>query len=169
MMKTDAKKISLYGMLLALSMVLSYVEAILPLHIGIQGAKLGLPNLVTMIGLYGIGPMPTLVISLLRILLVSFLFGNTMTLAYSFSGFLLSFLLMLAMQRVGGFRRTIISVFGAVMHNLGQLLAAMVLLHSSVLLYYFPMLLIAGILAGAVIGLAAGWITERILPFLRKG
>ena len=111
-------------MLLALAMVLSYVEAMIPINIGVPGVKLGLPNIVTVIGLYSIGALPTLVISFLRILLVSFMFGNTMTLAYSFSGFALSFGAMLLMRKAGGFHRTVVSVSGGVMHNVGQLLAA---------------------------------------------
>lgn len=88
-------------MLLALAMVLSYVEAMIPINIGVPGVKLGLPNIVTVIGLYSIGALPTLVISFLRILLVSFMFGNTMTLAYSIAGFALSFGTMLLMRKVG--------------------------------------------------------------------
>ena len=127
----NARKTSLYGMLLALAMVLSYVEAMIPINIGVPGVKLGLPNIVTVIGLYSIGALPTLVISFLRILLVSFMFGNTMTLAYSISGFALSFLTMLLMRKAGGFHRTVVSVSGGVMHNVGQLMAAVALLHSA--------------------------------------
>ena len=167
-MRMNTRKTSLYGMLLALAMVLSYVEAMIPINIGVPGVKLGLPNIVTMIGLYSIGGLPTLIISVLRILLVSFMFGNTMTLAYSFSGFALSFLTMLLLRRIGGFHRTVVSLMGGVMHNVGQLLAAMALLHSPVLLYYLPVLMVAGVVAGALIGVLAGLITERILLFLRK-
>lgn len=99
-------------MLLALAMVLSYVEAMIPINIGVPGVKLGLPNIVTVIGLYSIGALPTLVISFLRILLVSFMFGNTMTLAYSIAGFALSFGTMLLMRKAGGFHRTVVSVSG---------------------------------------------------------
>lgn len=155
-------------MLLALEMVLSYVEAMIPINIGVPGVKLGLPNIVTVIGLYSIGALPTLVISFLRILLVSFMFGNTMTLAYSISGFVLSFGTMLLMRKAGGFHRTVVSVSGGVMHNVGQLMAAVALLHSQVLLYYLPVLMVAGVIAGALIGLVAGLITERIQLFLRN-
>ena len=90
-MNQKAKKISLYGMLLALSMVLSYIEAILPFGIGVPGVKLGLPNIVTVVGLYSIGTPATLLISFARILLVAMSFGNAMTIAYSLAGFFLSF------------------------------------------------------------------------------
>lgn len=155
-------------MLLALAMILSYVEAIIPINIGVPGVKLGLPNIVTVIGLYSIGPVPTLIISALRILLVSILFGNTMTLAYSVSGFVLSLVTMVLLMKIGGFQRTVISVTGGVMHNVGQLIAAILLLHSEVLLYYLPVLMVAGVVAGAVIGLVSGLITDRIYTYLRS-
>ncbi len=167
-MKMNSKKTSLYGMLLALAMILSYVEAIIPINIGVPGVKLGLPNIVTVIGLYSIGPVPTLIISALRILLVSILFGNTMTLAYSVSGFVLSLVTMVLLMKIGGFQRTVISVTGGVMHNVGQLIAAILLLHSEVLLYYLPVLMVAGVVAGAVIGLVSGLITDRIYTYLRS-
>ena len=154
-------------MLLALAMILSYVEAIIPINIGVPGVKLGLPNIVTVIGLYSLGPVPTLIISVLRILLVSILFGNTMTLAYSLAGFALSFLCMLALIKIGGFHMTVVSITGGIMHNVGQLMAAVLLLHSDVLLFYLPVLMVAGVLAGAVIGIVSGLIADRIQTYLR--
>ena len=166
-MKITSKKTSLYGMLLALAMILSYVEALIPINIGVPGVKLGLPNIVTVIGMYSLGPIPTLIISFLRIILVSFMFGNTMTLAYSLAGFGLSFLTMLILLKIGGFHMTVVSVTGGVMHNVGQLAAAVLLLHSAILLLYLPVLMIAGVAAGAVIGLVSGLITDRIRTYLR--
>lgn len=166
-MKITSKKTSLYGMLLALAMILSYVEALIPINIGVPGVKLGLPNIVTVIGMYSLGPIPTLIISFLRIILVSFMFGNTMTLAYSLAGFGLSFLTMLILLKIGGFHMTVVSVTGGVMHNVGQLAAAVLLLHSEILFLYLPVLLIAGVAAGAVIGLVSGLITDRIRTYLR--
>lgn len=154
-------------MLLALSMVLSYVEAMIPINLGIPGVKLGLPNIVTMIGIYSIGAWPTIVISILRILLVSFMFGNTMTLAYSFSGFILSFCSMILLKKVGGFSGSVVSIMGGVMHNVGQLLAAIVILHTKQLALYFPVLLVAGVISGAIIGLIAGLISKRIRLYLQ--
>lgn len=168
MKNNAAKRVSLYGLLLALSMVLSYVEAILPVNIGIPGVKLGLPNLVTVTGLYTLGVVPTMLISFLRILLVAATFGNAMTLCYSLSGFLLSLAVMLLLRRLGGFSSVTVSICGGVMHNIGQLLSAVFLLHSAVLFYYFPVLFAAGMAAGAVIGLLAGLVQQRIRHFLTR-
>ena len=167
-MKMTSKKTSLYGMLLALAMILSYVEALIPINIGVPGVKLGLPNIVTVIGLYSLGPVPTLIISFLRIILVSFMFGNTMTLAYSISGFALSFLTMLILLKIGGFHMTVVSVTGGVMHNVGQLVVAIVFFDSGYLIYYLPVLLITGVVTGAVIGVIAQAVYIRIDKFLHK-
>lgn len=154
-------------MLLALSMVLSYVEAMLPISLGVPGVKLGLPNIITVIGLYTLGVMPTLLVSLLRIILVAMSFGNAMTIAYSLAGFFLSFSSMLLLKRLS-LSRTAVSIGGGVMHNLGQLLTAMLLLHSPQLMLYFPVLLAAGIAAGAAIGLLAGLMTDRLRSFIHR-
>ncbi|WP_031553567.1 Gx transporter family protein [Oribacterium sp. FC2011] len=167
-MKISSRKTSLYGMLLALAMILSYVEAMIPINIGVPGVKLGLPNIVTVIGLYTLGAVPTFIISILRILLVSFMFGNTMTLAYSLSGFALSFLFMTVLIKIGGFQRTVVSITGGVMHNVGQLLAAVLLLHSDALFFYLPVLMVAGVVAGALIGLVSGLIADRIHMYLHQ-
>ncbi len=166
-MNQKAKKISLYGMLLALSMVLSYIEAILPFGIGVPGVKLGLPNIVTVVGLYSIGTPATLLISFARILLVAMSFGNAMTIAYSLAGFFLSFGGMLLLKS-WQLSRTAVSICGGVLHNLGQLLTAMLLLHSPQLLLYFPVLLAAGIAAGAAIGLTAGALSTHLHRFLQR-
>lgn len=160
-MSKNAKKVSLYGMLLALSMVLSYVEAMIPVNIGIPGVKLGLPNIVTVLGLFTAGTIPTLLIGVLRILLVSFLFGNTMTLMYSFSGFFLSIFVMLLLKKIG-ISHVVLSIAGGCAHNTGQLLAAAWLLHSSQLAFYYPVLFAAGIAAGFAIGILSGILLKRL-------
>ncbi len=166
-MNKRSKQISLYGMLLALSMVLSYIEAMLPINLGIPGVKVGFPNIVTVIGLYTIGPIPIMLISFARILLVAMTFGNAMTIAYSLAGFFLSFGGMLLLKKLG-LSKTAVSISGGVLHNLGQLGVAIVLLQSPQLMYYFPVLLLAGIVAGALIGLMAGILIVRLDRFLKR-
>ena len=90
-MGKNTKKLTAYAMFLALSMILGYVESLLPMPFPIPGIKLGLANIVSILGLFSIGAVPTAVITLLRVLLLAILFGNMMTLSYSMAGFLLSF------------------------------------------------------------------------------
>lgn len=159
------RKISLYGMLLALAMVLSYIEAILPLSIGIPGVKLGLPNLVSILGIFSIGTRGTVLISLLRIFLTAATFGNAQTLLYSLLGWGLSMSGMLLMKRLH-FGMLSISVTGGMLHNLGQLLAAVFLLKSPVLFTYLPVLLFSGVVSGAIIGMLGGVMTARVGQYL---
>lgn len=165
-MNGKIKKLVMDAMYLALSMIFSYVEAMLPINLGIPGVKLGLANSVSVIGLYSIGAWDTLLVGIARIIAMAMLFGNAVTIAYSLAGFLLSFLGMLLLRRLG-LTRMAVSIGGGVLHNVGQLLTAVALLHSPQLMYYFPVLLAAGIVAGALIGLLAGLIHSRIKGILR--
>jgi Predicted membrane protein len=94
-MDKDTRKMTSYAMFLALSMILGYLESMIPTPFPIPGIKLGLANIVNIIGLFSLGILPTGIISFLRVLLLSMLFGNLMTLSYSMAGFFLSFFVMI--------------------------------------------------------------------------
>ena len=93
-MKLNTKKVAYLGMLIALAFVLSYVEVLLPLNIGIPGAKIGLANIVTVVALYTIGAKNSLILSIVRVILVGLTFGNFAMMLYSAAGALLSFTMM---------------------------------------------------------------------------
>ena len=157
------KTVARFGLLIALALVLSYLESLLPLSFGVPGIKLGLPNLVVIFALYRLSPRSAAaVISLLRVLLVSVLFGSVMSLAYSAAGAVLSFLVMWVLKRSGKFGCTGISVAGAVAHNFGQILTAAVLLETSRLTWYLPVLCVSGTAAGICIGLLSALLIKRI-------
>ena len=160
-----ARRIAIGGMLTALAMIFSYVEALLPFSPGIPGIKLGLANLVVLTGLYRIPPHDIFLVSLARILLPGFLFGNGFSILYALSGGLLSFLCMylLICRRKQLLSPPAASAAAAVCHNTGQLLAAAVIVHTAGVLYYLPVLIAAGILAGLITGLLASRIL-RVLP-----
>lgn len=160
-------KITFYGMSLALSLVLSYVEAMIPIGIGIPGAKIGLANIVTVMLMYSAGAGAAFTVGLFRIVLSGFMFGNLFAIFYSSAGFVLSFAVMLLLKKSGKFGITGVSTAGGVMHNTGQLAAA-VLLTNEAVLAYFPVLAAAGIAAGAVIGIIGGIMTSRLEVFLKK-
>ena len=134
--KTVAKKVAYCGMLVALSMIFSYVEALIPISFGVPGIKLGLANLVVLSGLYRMKPAEILSVSVARILLIGFLFGNGMSIIYSLAGGLLSFLVMLLLKKTGGFSAIGVSIAGGVSHNIGQILVAAAVLKSSGVFYY---------------------------------
>lgn len=144
----------------ALGLALSYLESLVPIPLGVPGAKPGLPNIVTVTLLYTLGPADAVLVSLARIILSGFMFGNLFAILYSMAGFVLSFLSMAALKKTGRFGMTGVSAVGGVMHNVGQLLTAVLLTDGSVLAY-LPVLVAAGTLAGIVVGVASGLISRR--------
>ncbi len=160
-----AKKIARISLLIALAMVFSYVESLVPFSFGVPGIKLGLPNLVVMFALYKLGPRDAAIISCLRVVLISFMFSNAAAMAYSLSGAALSLGLMILLLRQDIFSPVGVSVAGGVAHNLGQILCAMALLGTTRIIYYLPVLLISGVTAGVLIGLFSGLLIRRVNVF----
>ncbi len=158
-----SKKISTGALLVALAMIFSYIETLIPIHFGVPGMKLGIANLVIVIGLYLLKPQEVLLISIVRILLAGFMFGSGMSVIYSLAGGILSFFAMLLLKHTGKFSIVGVSLFGGTIHNIGQLLVAAAVIENMKLFYYLPVLVIAGTVTGILIGLIAG----RILPAVR--
>lgn len=158
------RKTVILGFLLAVAMILSYMESVLPLSIGIPGVKLGLPNLVAVLLLYLYGGRDAFVVNLLRILLSGFLFGNFASMIYSLSGAVCSFFIMLLFRRLKIFSVVGVSIGGGVFHNIGQLLVAMFVVETYAPLFYLPYLLIAGTLTGFLIGA----VSTRIMPYMER-
>lgn len=169
MANTRTKKLALYGLLTALALILSYVEAQLPAFFAMPGMKLGLTNIVVLSALYGMGAGSALAVNFVRIVLVSVLFGNGVSFWYSLAGGLLSGAVMIALKRSGRFSLLVVSISGGVAHNVGQVLAAVVLLQTTVLGWYLLVLWFSGLLSGAVIGLMGGGLCRRLEPALRQG
>lgn len=155
-------KVAYLGVFLALALICSYVESLIPFYFGIPGVKLGLTNVVVVLMLYCVGTKEALAISVLRIVLAGFLFGNMFSILYSLAGGLLSFLIMVLLKRTGKFGVLPISVSGGVFHNVGQLVVAAAVVENYNIFYYMPVLLIAGIITGFLIGVAAQEMILRI-------
>lgn len=156
-----ASKVAQYGLLTALALVLSWLESLLP-PLGAPGVKLGLPNLAIVFALYRLGWKDACVISLVRVALVTLLFGNGAALAYSIAGAALSLTLMGLLNKTGKFSSIGVSVAGGVAHNAGQILVAMALLETSRLAWYLPVLWISGTVAGVLVGVISGILVKRI-------
>lgn len=165
---SKARRVALYGMLTALAFILSYVESLVPVTLGIPGVKLGLANLVVVIALYTLDLKGAFVISAVRIVLSGLTFGGLFSMLYSLAGGLLSFAVMAILSRKKLFGTVGVSVCGGVAHNIGQLLVAMAVLETESVWYYFPVLLISGSVAGVLIGLLGGWMTGRVQDYLAK-
>lgn len=156
------KKTVLLGFLLAISMILAYIESILPLAVGIPGVKLGLPNLVVVLLLYSYGKREALSVNLLRILLTGFLFGNLYSILYALAGAIFSFCVMAIVKKTGMFSIVGVSISGGVSHNIGQILAAMFVVETFAPAFYLPFLLIAGAVTGFLIGI----ISARVIRYI---
>lgn len=159
-MKTN--KIAYLGLLIALAFVFSYVEFLLPINLGIPGAKLGLANLVIIVAMYTIREKEAFVLSMIRIVLVGFTFGSMSSMLYSFAGGILSFAVMVLAKKTEKLSATGVSVLGGIFHNIGQILLAMLVLETASLVAYLPLLLIVGCVSGVVIGLLGAMVTMRI-------
>lgn len=161
-MRVDTKKLAMMGLFTALAMIFGYVEAILPISIGIPGVKLGLANIVIVFALYRLKPLEAFWINVARIVLVSFMFGNLSMMLYSLVGGALSFVVMALLKKSGKFGIYGISVAGGVFHNVGQLVVAMIALETMSMVYYGPVLLLSGLVTGLLIGITAQEVLKRI-------
>ena len=161
------RRLVFLAMTVAVAMVLSFVESQIPAFVAVPGVKVGLANLAVIFALLVFGTWEAFAVSLVRVLLVSLLFGNAVGWLYSLSGALLSLCVMLLLRRVGRFSVVGISVAGGVAHNVGQILAAMAVLRSEGVLFYLPPLLLSGVIAGAVIGIASALLVERVGKYVK--
>lgn len=162
--KNPAARVAYAAVFIALALIFSYVETLIPINFAIPGIKLGLANLVIMVGLFLMPAGEVLLISVARILLVGFLFGNGASILYSLAGGLLSFAVMLLLLRVTKLSILGISICGGTAHNIGQLIVAALVVQNFKMVYYLPVLLVAGVVTGTLIGILAG----RIVPVLER-
>ncbi len=165
-MKT--KKVALLGLCIALSMVLSFIEHqisfFIPIY-GLYGIKMGLPNLVMVFLLYKMRAWDAVIVSLIRVLLVSILFGSVQTLTFSAAGAVLSLTGMILLQKTKLFSPITVSIVGGVLHNVGQIVMACLWTQTAEVAYYLPVLLITGTVAGVVIGVVSGLLVKRLEKF----
>ena len=163
MKKSKIKNIAFYGMMIALALVFSYLESFIPINllIPIPGVKLGFANIVVVFALYMMKPVDAIIIGVLRVLLSGLLFGNPMTIAYSLVGCFLSWLVMTLLKNT---KLSIVgvSMLGGIMHNIGQLIVAVVLTSTVRITYYLPVLLVSGMVTGLVMGYASKLVIDRI-------
>lgn len=159
--RRGAKLVS-FGVFVALALIFSYIETLIPFQIGIPGVKLGLANIVIVIALYRMPAGEALMLSVVRVILSGFLFGNLMSILYSLAGGLLSLAVMWGMKRIKAVSILGVSIAGGVFHNIGQLVMAALVVETYGVFSYVPVLLVSGLITGLVIGLASGEVLKRI-------
>lgn len=156
------KKIAFIGLSITLAMILSYVESKIPIMVAIPGIKVGLPNLIIVFILYKVGWKETIAVSLVRIFLVSLMFGNIQSMLFSFAGATLSLAGMIILKKLNAFSSVTVSIVGGILHNIGQIAMAIIWTETAQIVFYLPVLLLTGTLAGFVIGLLAGMLVKRL-------
>ena len=156
-------RVAYFGVFTALALIFSYIETLIPINLGIPRVKLGLANLIIVIALYKIRLPEVYLLSVVRVLLSGLIFGNYFSIIYSLAGGLLSLTVMVLLKQMGSFSVMGISVAGGVCHNIGQMIVAMLVVETFSVAYYFPVLLIAGLLTGFLIGILANGMLKRLV------
>ncbi|MGN0531487.1 MAG: Gx transporter family protein [Eubacterium sp.] len=169
MNKSKVKNIALYGVMIALAMIFSYLESFIPINllIPVPGVKLGLANIVVLFALYTMRVGDAVVIAVIRVLLSGFIFGNPMTIAYSLAGSLLSIAAMYLLKKtdlsiIG------VSMVGGITHNIGQLIVAVILTSTVRIAYLVPVLLVTGMVTGLLMGVAAKLVIPRVEAIVKR-
>ncbi len=143
-------------------MVLSFIESKIPAFVAIPGVKVGLANIAVIFALYKLGVKEAVVVSLVRCVLVSLLFGSVVSLAYSLAGAFLSFTVMIILKKFTPLGTTGVSVAGGVCHNIGQIIVASLILETNVVIYYLPFLILSGTIAGIAVGAASALLIRKV-------
>ena len=160
------QRLTLSGVLLGVMLVLGAVEHALP-SFALPGVKLGLSNSVLIFAIYMLDLPTAWILMALKVSLSGFLFGNLSAMMYAFAGGVLSMLAMSLLSRIRKLPLVAVSVAGGVMHNVGQVLMAMLILRTPGLAYYMLPLTGAGVACGALTGVAATLVLKHIRQALR--
>ena len=154
--------VALYAMLISLALVASYIESIIPIPYPVYGMKIGLANIVIVWVLYSLGGKASAIISIARVMLAGFLFGNLYSILFSLAGAALSLGVMLLLKRTGRFSVVGVSIAGGVCHNLGQIIVAVFVLENVRISFILPILIVSGVIAGIAIGILGGILVRKI-------
>ena len=156
------QKLCTLALTVSAAMLLSFIESQLPSFAIVPGMKVGLANIAVVFALYRVGGKAAIAVSLVRVFLISQLFGSPVSMLYGLAGAGLSLALMILLKKCSPFSPVGVSVAGGVAHNIGQIAVACVMIRSTALLYYLPVLMISGTVAGVVIGIASGVLVKRL-------
>ncbi|MGL4337487.1 MAG: Gx transporter family protein [Turicibacter sp.] len=165
--RANLEKMILVVLIASLAIVLGVIEAMLPIKVPIPGIKLGLANIMVLIGLYYLDPKEMFFVIMLKTVLSTLLLGTFSMFFYGFVGAILSYISMEFAFRT--FKDKIsnigLSVIGGVMHNIGQIIVAMILIKTSAVGYYMMFLLPLGVATGVLVGIIANMTMARLNQF----
>lgn len=161
-MRNNTKKLTSLALTVSFALILSFIESRIPAFVAIPGVKVGLANIAVIFTLYKFGIKEAISVSIVRVALVSMLFGSPVSLIYSITGAVLSLSVMILLKKLTPLSEVGVSVAGGVTHNIGQIGAASVMLGTNVVIYYLPFLLLSGTIAGVVVGIASGLLIKKV-------
>ena len=161
-MRNDTRRLTALSLAVSFALILSFIESKIPAFVAIPGVKVGLANIAVIFALYKFGIKEAIAVSTVRVILVSTLFGTPVSFIYSITGAVLSLLTMSLLKKLTPLHEVTVSVAGGVMHNIGQICAASIILGTNVVLYYLPFLLLSGVIAGIAVGVASGLIIKKV-------
>ena len=165
--RENLEKMMLGILIGALTIGLGIIESMIPIKLPIPGMKLGLANIMIVIGLYYLDVKDMFFVIMLKTFLTTLLLGTFSMFAYGFVGALLSYICLVSAFKVIKEKISLIgiSMIGGVMHNIGQIIVAMILIKTKAIAYYMMFLLPIGLLTGVVIGLVAKLVMSRLNEF----
>jgi heptaprenyl diphosphate synthase len=161
-MRNNTRRLTALALTITFALILSFIESRIPAFVAIPGVKVGLANIAVIFTLYKFGIKEAVTVSVIRVLLVSLLFGSPVSLIYSISGAVLSLLSMILLKKLTPLTEVSISVSGGVMHNVGQIAAASFMLSTNVVTYYLPFLILSGTIAGIAVGITSAILIKRV-------
>jgi heptaprenyl diphosphate synthase len=161
-MKSNTKKLTTLAITVSLALILSFIESRIPAFVAIPGIKVGLANIAVIFTLYKLGAKEAVGVSIIRVLLVSMLFGSPVSMLYSIAGAVLSLTVMIILKKLTPLNEITVSICGGIMHNIGQICMASIMLSTNVVIYYLPFLLLSGIIAGVAVGVVSGLLIKKV-------
>lgn len=167
MIYNDTKRVAIIGMLSCMAIIVSYIEFLFPINIGIPGIKLGLANIVIIIALYNYKLYWSFLINIIRIFIIGMLFGNLFSIIFSLTGGIISMLIMYFAKKIKSLTIVGVSILGGVFHNISQLVIAGLIMNLPEIIYYIPVLVISGAITGTIIGVLGNIINGRIFKNIR--
>lgn len=161
-MRFETRKLTRLALMATFALILSYLESRIPPLAAVPGVKVGLANIVVIFALYKMGLKEAIIVSAIRIFIVAMLFGSPVSMLYSLAGAVLSLAVMFLLKKFTPLGKVAVSVSGGVMHNVGQIAVASIVLGTNVVVYYLPFLILSGTIAGIAVGTAGAILVKRV-------
>ena len=167
---TWLKKIIFLSLLVSIGIVLGIVESIMPIPFMAPGAKLGLSNIVVLITLVLFNFKDAAIVAVLKSIILSMIVGNVSSLFYSLTGSLFSLIAMYFVYKFFSkyFSLIGVSIFGAMAHNIGQILVASIVMNNFKIFYYLPVMMLTSLFTGYFVGLSSIFIVKNLRANFKK-